>query len=80
MTAEILATANMVKRWVNMILTSQETLLTILQEISASQPATAIVYQLYLESGPLINVADLWSAFLVIKGEPEDDKAVKQLQ
>lgn len=27
------------------------------------QPATAILYQLYLESGTLINVADLWTAF-----------------
>ena len=31
--------------------------------MSASQPAIAIVYQLYLESGSVINVADLWEAF-----------------
>lgn len=31
--------------------------------LSPSQPAIAIVYQLYLESGSVINTADLWSAF-----------------
>ncbi|KAI9680013.1 MAG: hypothetical protein M1817_005028 [Caeruleum heppii] len=39
--------------------------------LSASQPATAIVYQLYLESGSLINVFDLWSAFFAIVGRDE---------
>lgn len=43
--------------------------------LSASQPATAIVYQLYLEAGSLTNVTDLWSAFNAIVGEAdaEDD-------
>lgn len=41
--------------------------------LSATQPATAIVYQLYLESGALINVTDLWSAFKAIAGDEEDD-------
>ena len=36
--------------------------------LSSSQPATALVYQLYLESGSTINVADLWSAFWTITG------------
>ncbi|KAJ5902401.1 hypothetical protein N7495_002929 [Penicillium taxi] len=31
--------------------------------ISSKQPATAILYQLYLESGALVNVHDLWQAF-----------------
>ncbi|KAJ6014000.1 hypothetical protein N7540_008591 [Penicillium herquei] len=31
--------------------------------ISAKQPAAAILYQLYLESGALVNVHDLWKAF-----------------
>ncbi len=35
-------------------------------------PVTAILYQLYLETGSLINVADLWSAFLAIVGEENE--------
>ncbi|KAJ6445690.1 Carbamoyl-phosphate synthase arginine-specific large chain [Purpureocillium lavendulum] len=31
--------------------------------IQATLPATSILYQLYLETGSLINVADLWAAF-----------------
>lgn len=34
----------------------------------SSQPPTAILYQLYLETGGLINVFDLWSAFYAIIG------------
>ena len=34
--------------------------------LPATQPATAILYQLYLESGALLNIADLWSAFTMI--------------
>lgn len=42
--------------------------------LSATQPATAILYQLYLECGMLINVFDLWSAFYaVIGGEDGED-------
>lgn len=37
--------------------------------LKSTQPATAILYQLYLESGPLINVNDLWSAFSAIVGD-----------
>lgn len=36
--------------------------------LSSSQPPTAILYQLYLETGSLINVFDLWSAFYAIVG------------
>ena len=36
--------------------------------LSATQPPTAILYQLYLETGGLINVFDLWSAFRTIVG------------
>ena len=39
--------------------------------LSSTQPATAIVYQLYLESGALMNVSDLWSAFNAIAGNPD---------
>lgn len=42
------------------------------QNLSATQPATAILYQLYLESGSLINVSDLWSAFHAIIGGEKD--------
>jgi origin recognition complex subunit 3 len=43
--------------------------------LSATQPATATLYQLYLNAGALINVSDLWSAFNVMVGEKdaEDD-------
>ena len=43
--------------------------------LSGTQPATAILYQLYLESGALINVSDLWSAFFAIVGEDGGDEA-----
>ena len=48
--------------------------------LSARQPATAILYQLYLESGALINTADLWLAFWTIVGGNgiEDDEAEQQ--
>ena len=41
--------------------------------LSTTQPATTILYQLYLESGSLINVSDLWSAFNAIAGEEGED-------
>ena len=42
--------------------------------LAATQPVTAILYQLYLESGALINVFDLWSAFYaVIGGDDGED-------
>ncbi|PWW78804.1 hypothetical protein C7212DRAFT_273164 [Tuber magnatum] len=41
--------------------------------IRGTQPPTSIIYQLYLESGALINIYDLWSAFYsVIAGDDED--------
>lgn len=43
--------------------------------IQATLPATAILYQLYIETGSLINVADLWTAFQgVVSGEEEEDE------
>lgn len=42
--------------------------------IRATLPATAILYQLYLETGSLINVADLWTAFLGLVGAEEEDE------
>ncbi|KAI1416026.1 origin recognition complex subunit 3 N-terminus-domain-containing protein [Hypoxylon sp. FL1857] len=41
--------------------------------IIPSLPATAILYQLYLETGSLINVADLWSAYYAIVGEENEE-------
>ncbi|KAL3423541.1 origin recognition complex subunit [Phlyctema vagabunda] len=36
--------------------------------LASAQPATALLYQLYLETGSLINIFDLWSAFYAIVG------------
>ncbi|CAO2657007.1 Nn.00g058100.m01.CDS01 [Neocucurbitaria sp. VM-36] len=47
--------------------------------LSATQPATAIVYQMYLESGTLINVSDLWSAFNAIAGDGEEENESKTM-
>ncbi|POR31822.1 Uncharacterized protein TPAR_07934 [Tolypocladium paradoxum] len=42
--------------------------------IQATLPATAILYQLYLETGSLINVADLWSAFHSLVGQQQQQE------
>ncbi|EMC95246.1 hypothetical protein BAUCODRAFT_140424 [Baudoinia panamericana UAMH 10762] len=41
--------------------------------LSATQPATAVLYQLYLESGSLINASDLWQAFQAVIGDERDE-------
>lgn len=41
--------------------------------LSSTQPATAVLYQLYLESGSLINVSDLWQAFQAVMGSEEEE-------
>ena len=47
--------------------------------LSATQPATAILYQLYLESGAVINTADLWSAFsTIVSGDGVEDEEAEQ--
>ena len=47
--------------------------------LSATQPATAILYQLYLESGAMINTADLWSAFwTIVGGDGNADEEAEQ--
>ena len=38
------------------------------EALSANRPATAILYQMYLESGTLINISDIWTAFFSIAG------------
>lgn len=47
--------------------------------LKASQPATAIVYQMYLESGALMNVSDLWSAFQAIVGDGDEGDESKTM-
>ncbi|TQV95700.1 origin recognition complex subunit [Cordyceps javanica] len=37
--------------------------------LQATLPATAILYQMYLETGNLINVADMWSSFYTLVSE-----------
>jgi origin recognition complex subunit 3 len=44
------------------------------QGLQATLPATSILYQLYLETGSLINVADLWSAFHTLVSQEEQDE------
>ncbi|KAI1820245.1 origin recognition complex subunit 3 N-terminus-domain-containing protein [Xylaria intraflava] len=43
-------------------------------QITSSQPTTAILYQLYLETGSLINTADLWSAYYAIASEGSEEE------
>ncbi|KAI9770252.1 MAG: hypothetical protein M1840_003410 [Geoglossum simile] len=38
------------------------------EALESTQPPTAILYQLYQESGALVNVFDLWTAFYAIVG------------
>lgn len=48
--------------------------------VSAKQPPTAILYQLYLESGSLVNVYDLWHAFsAVFESEMGEDGCDERL-
>lgn len=42
--------------------------------LASSQPATAVLYQLYLESGNLINASDLWQAFHAVLGDSQKDE------
>ncbi|KAH9242953.1 hypothetical protein K456DRAFT_1767418 [Colletotrichum gloeosporioides 23] len=43
--------------------------------LSTTLPATSLLYHLYLETGSLINVADLWSAFYAMVGSGGGDDA-----
>jgi origin recognition complex subunit 3 len=47
--------------------------------LSSTQPATAILYQLYLESGALINVSDLWEAFNAMVGEEDEESRTRTM-
>jgi origin recognition complex subunit 3 len=49
--------------------------------LSSTQPAAAMLYQLYLESGSLINISDLWQAFqAVMGGEKEEGELMALFQ
>ncbi|CAK7266299.1 Origin recognition complex subunit 3 [Sporothrix epigloea] len=51
------------------------------ESIKPTMPATSILYQLYLEAGPLINVADLWEAFqATVSGSPNSPINEKELK
>jgi origin recognition complex subunit 3 len=47
--------------------------------LTKTQPCTALLYQLYTESGALINATDLWSAFNGILSEDGDDDEQKNM-
>ena len=42
--------------------------------LAASQPVTAVLYQLYLETGSLINASDLWQAFQAVMGDERSEE------
>jgi origin recognition complex subunit 3 len=48
--------------------------------LTSSQPATALLYQLYLESGSLINASDFWQAFRAIADDADDQRATALFQ
>lgn len=39
----------------------------------ATAPAISVLYHLYMDAGPLVNVADLWTAFYALVGRMEPD-------
>lgn len=41
--------------------------------LSATQPATASMYQMYLQAGSLVNIADLWSTFLDNQNQNDEE-------
>ena len=47
--------------------------------LAATQPATAVLYQLYLESGSLINASDLWHAFQAVMGDGREEEQTMAL-
>lgn len=47
--------------------------------LAASQPSTAVLYQLYLESGAMINASDLWQAFQAVVDDDQDEQPTMAL-
>ncbi|KAL4883638.1 origin recognition complex subunit 3 N-terminus-domain-containing protein [Aspergillus karnatakaensis] len=62
-----------------LMFTSQDTA----GRVSAKQPPTSVLYQLYLESGALVNIHDLWQSFYGVyegeQGESCDERMVMAL-
>jgi origin recognition complex subunit 3 len=58
-----------------LLFTSQDTE----RKISAKQPPTAILYQLYLESGALVNMYDLWTAFYAVFESEQGDSCDERM-
>lgn len=49
------------------------------RKISAKQPPTSILYQLYLESSALVNMHDLWQAFYAVFESEQGDKCDEKM-
>jgi origin recognition complex subunit 3 len=49
------------------------------KKLSTKQPATAILYQLYLESGSLVNVYDIWQAFYAVFDSEHGDSCDERM-
>lgn len=47
--------------------------------IAATLPVTSLLYHLYTEAGSIINVADLWAAFLAMAGGGHDERTALML-
>ncbi|KAL4752660.1 hypothetical protein BDW72DRAFT_191823 [Aspergillus terricola var. indicus] len=58
-----------------LLFTSQDTE----RKLSAKQPPTAILYQLYLESGALVNMHDLWTAFHAVFESEQGDSCDERM-
>ncbi|KAL4802890.1 origin recognition complex subunit 3 N-terminus-domain-containing protein [Aspergillus unguis] len=58
-----------------LLLTTQDTE----RKVSAKQPPTSILYQLYLESGALVNMHDLWQAFHAVFESEQGDKCDERM-
>ena len=50
-----------------------------LAHLSAAEPAVAILYQLYMESGAFVNIYDLWRAFFMIIGGEDEEHCEERL-
>ncbi|EDP48882.1 origin recognition complex subunit 3, putative [Aspergillus fumigatus A1163] len=48
-------------------------------KLSTKQPATAILFQLYLESGSLVNVYDIWQAFYAVFESEQGDSCDERM-
>ncbi|KAL4940525.1 hypothetical protein BDV06DRAFT_196523 [Aspergillus oleicola] len=49
------------------------------RKLSAKQPPTSLLYQLYLESGALVNMHDLWTAFHAVFESEQGDSCDERM-